>query len=675
MLLETLTQAASKACLGVALLIIAGATSPSMAAPRRFSAEDLPGIVRITDPQISPDNKTVAVVVSRANLVDDRWDNELTLADIATRQLRAVTHGQPTAGSPRWSPSGEKIAYLAEDPAKTPQIFVAPAAGGDAVQVTHSKTAVTLFAWRPDGLGFAYAADEAPPERTGEAKFDDGFEVGNNNYTERSRRLPTHLWTLNLADGATKRLTSGDWSIPHFVPPGAPPSQINWTRDGRSVVFLKADTALTGDVDSARLMAVDVATGAVRPLAPATAPQDHPMLSPDGGRLAYISARDGHRASEDAAWVTSLAGGQPTEVSHNLDHHLTLAGWSPDGKSLVVTGPDGTRTHMWVQTIGGAAKAVELGALDPSGQVAVGQAGGIAFAATDPTQPAELFYLPKPGAKPIQLSHLQTVTDGVVLGRQETVQWSNDNLSLDGVLTYPPDYVPGKKLPLVLYIHGGPVATSEESFSPSSQILAAQGWLVFEPNYRGSSNHGNAVQIAIHNDSSAGPGRDIMAGLATLTARGIVDEKRIAVSGWSYGGQMTSWLIGAYPEVWRAAVAGAPVTDLVDQYSLSDNNTLRAAAYGPSPFVGDVMKAYQSQSPITFAWRMKAPTLIMSDVGDWRVVTTEAYKLYHALRDNNVPVKFIAYPVPGHSPADPIRARDVWRRWTAWLSPYLAEGG
>ena len=127
--------------------------------------------------------------------------------------------------------------------------------------------------------------------------------------------------------------------------------------------------------------------------------------------------------------------------------------------------------------------------------------------------------------------------------------------------------------------------------------------------------------------------------------------------------------------VWRAAVTGAPVTDLVDQYTLSDNNVLRAAAYGLSPFVGDNMKAYKAQSPISQAWRVKAPTLIMSDVGDWRVTTTQAYKLYHALKDNKTPVSFIAYPVPGHSPADPIRYRDVWRRWTAWLAPRLAGSG
>ncbi len=183
-----------------------------------------------------------------------------------------------------------------------------------------------------------------------------------------------------------------------------------------------------------------------------------------------------------------------------------------------------------------------------------------------------------------------------------------------------------------------------------AQIFAAQGWLVLEPNYRGSNNLGNAFETAIVRDAGSGPGRDVMAGVEMLKKRGIVDESSMVVGGWSYGGFMTSWLIGNYPDVWKAAVAGAPVTDLVDQYTLSDNNVQRASGYGPSPFVADNLKSYAAQSPISYAWKIKAPTLIMSDVGDWRVTTTQAYKLYHALKDNNVPVKFIAYPVPGHSP-------------------------
>jgi dipeptidyl aminopeptidase/acylaminoacyl peptidase len=658
----------------VILFAVAGvaiAAGAQVASARTLSPDDLPRIVRVTDPQISPDGRTVAIVVSRANLKEDRWDAELDLVDVATHRLRVMTRERAGVSSPRWSPDGGQIAFLAEDSDKKAQVFLLDTAGGDARQLTHGKSAVSLLAWKSDGLALAYAAVDEEAERKDEARFDDAFEVGNNNYTERSRRPATHLWVVSTADGAARRLTQGAWSLPSHLPPTGPASQIEWTPDGGSLVFVKADSPITGDSATGRIAIVDVASGAVRLFSSTDTEQSEPRLSPDGRQIAYGFERDGKRENEAAVYVAPVLGGPTVDAAHALDRAVSLVGWAPDGRSLLLTGNEGARSVFWMQPLGGSARRLDLGELNPSGGAFVGRDGAIAFTATDRAHPAELYYLPRAGAAPVRLTQLQSVTDGVTLGRQETVRWTSDGAPVVGVLTYPPDYTPGRKLPLVLYIHGGPTAASLESFSPGPQILAAHGWLVFEPNYRGSNNAGNAFETAIVHDAGAGPGRDVMAGVAQLEQKGLVDETRIAVSGWSYGGYMTSWLLGAYPSVWRAAVAGAPVTDLVDQYTLSDNNIQRSAAYGPSPFVGDNMKAYAAQSPITYAWRIKAPTLIMSDVGDWRVTTTQAYKLFHALKDNNVPVRFIAYPVPGHSPADPIRARDVYRRWTAWLAQYL----
>ena len=641
---------------------------------RRFSADDLTKIVRVGDQQISPDGKTISIVVGRANLKDDRWDSEIDVVDVATKELRVMTRDRVGAGSVRWSPTGDRIAYLAQDNDKKAQIYVMPVHGGESVQLTHSKTPVTVLAWRPDGQALAYAAADEEPERKDEAKFEDAFEVGNNSYLERATARPVHLWTVTVG-GLTKRLTSGSWSLPVHMAPSGPPSAIAYTPDGRGIVFVKAESPITGDADSARVQLVDVATGAVRALTKSAVTEGNPVLSPDGTMVAYGSSRDGKRGNEETVFVAPVTGGAGRDVAAGLDRGIGGSAWMPDGKALLVSANDGTTVGYWVQPLDGPAKRVTMGALCPSPGMNVGKDGAVALTATDATHPPELFYTARVGDPPVQMTHLQTATDGMTLGRQETLTWKSDKLEVDGVLTYPPDYMAGKKYPMVLYIHGGPTATSLETFSTAAQILAAQGWLVLEPNYRGSNNEGNAFETAIVNDASAGPGRDIIAGVKAVEARGIVDEKRIAVSGWSYGGQMTAWMIGNYSEVWRAAVAGAPVTDLVDQYSLSDNNVERAEHYGPSPFVGDNLKSYAVQSPISYAWRVKAPTLIMSDVGDWRVTTTQAYKLFHALKDNGVTVKFVAFPVPGHSPADPVRSRDVWRRWTGWLAQYLNEPG
>ncbi len=210
------------------------------------------------------------------------------------------------------------------------------------------------------------------------------------------------------------------------------------------------------------------------------------------------------------------------------------------------------------------------------------------------------------------------------------------------------------------------------AFSARVQWLASHGWVVFQPNYRGSDNLGNDHQAAIWNDSGAGPGRDVMSGVDLLIQRGIADPSRMAVSGWSYGGYMTVWLLGNYPDRWRAAVAGTSVTDHIDQYVLSDIHSSVATYYGGSPFTDPKrLQAYREQAPITYATRIKAPTLVLSDTGDQRVPITESFILYHVLRDNGVKTKFIAYPVAGHSPSDPVHRRDRDRRWAAWLQEHL----
>ena len=234
---------------------------------------------------------------------------------------------------------------------------------------------------------------------------------------------------------------------------------------------------------------------------------------------------------------------------------------------------------------------------------------------------------------------------------------------------YPPNFSNDKKYPLVLLVHPGPNAASTTAFSMLSRLIAARGYVVFEPNYRGSDNLGNAYERAIFNDAGDGPSRDVMAGIDAVKRLGFVDESKIAVSGWSYGGYMTTWLIGHY-QIWKAAVAGASVTDWNEDYNLSDMGPLFRYGFKGSPWLG-YRNDYVAQSPIASASQIRTPTLILGDTGDSRVPITESYQLYHALKDNGVPVKFVAYPVPGHFPGDPVRSQDVYRRWLDWLDQYL----
>jgi dipeptidyl aminopeptidase/acylaminoacyl peptidase len=276
-----------------------------------------------------------------------------------------------------------------------------------------------------------------------------------------------------------------------------------------------------------------------------------------------------------------------------------------------------------------------------------------------------------PDAKPRRLTDFNAWAGDVAWGKLERITWKTDAFEADGVLGLPPGFSADKRYPLVLLIHGGPQASSKLSFSSLAQLMAAEGWVVFQPNYRGSDNLGNAYQVAIRNDAGAGPGRDVMAGVAMLRARPYVDKTRTAVTGWSYGGFMTSWLIGNYPNEWRAAMAGAPVTSWEDMYNFADGSVAIRYSFGGSPWTEERMKAYRDQSPITYATRIKTPTLVMSNMEDFRVPPTQAFALYRAMKDNGVETEFIGFQGRTHASADPVNSRERARLWVDWVRRHL----
>ena len=662
----------------LSVLFLAAASGLSAA---RFAIESVGKIVRVADPQISPDGKTIALVVSRTNFDEDRYDPELVLIDVATRTQRVMTRDRRGLTQPRWSPNGSQLAFLATADGK-PQVFLLSVDGGDAWQLTKSATGVQQFAWRPGAVSqIAYVATDEAPKVTGEERHNHAFEIRNNHFLLQEAPRPAHVWLI-AADGkgAPRRLTSGDWTLPLSLPPGPPSSPLSWSPDGKQLAVVRVATPYTGDSDKSAIQLLDVDTGALRAFSGRTRLEGDPLFSPDGRRLAHWYPRDGETKNVGEIYLGPATGGDTASVTRALDRNVARALWMPDGNSMLVSANDGTTTALWIQPIDhGKARRIDMGTVVATApfwlDASVGPKGEIALTGSEPGRPAEMYYLASPDAKLQRMTDFNRETAALDLGKSETIHWDCDTFHMDGVVTYPPDFVATKKYPLVLYIHGGPRSASKEAFSSRSQLLAAQEWIVFEPNYRGSDNLGNAFQAGIWNDAGKGPGRDVMAGVAVLKKRGFIDTARMAVSGWSYGGYMTTWLLGNYPSEWRAAVAGAAVTDWLDQYNYGDANVRRGAAFGGSPYTDDGKRldAYREQSPITYASKIKAPTLILSDTGDYRVPITQSFQLYHVLTDKGVTTQFIAYPVTGHSPADPVHSRDIDRRWIAWLSKYLGQ--
>ncbi|MBI3210273.1 MAG: S9 family peptidase [Candidatus Solibacter usitatus] len=642
----------------------------------RFDINTPGRIVRLSDPQISPDGKSIAVIVSRSNFEENRTDANLVLIDVASRQQRTLTRDRRGVAQPRWSPTGNRLGFLATVDGKT-QIHILPFDGGDAFALTRTPQGVQQFSWSPDGKRIAFVTFDDPPKVEGVERHNKSFEAAHNDFLTTTHPRPSHLWIIASDGGNASRITSGNWTLPISFPPSPPAAPLSWTPDGKSVTIVKVATPYSGDFNQSTVQVLDVASGAMRQLTSHKTDEGQPLISPDGQYVAYWYPRDGQSKNVNEVMVAPFAGGEGRSVTRPLDRNVQRAIWMADSRSLLVSANDGTGVAMWIQPVDGPAKRIQTGKVVPTTgfwlDASVNPQGRIAFVGSEPMWPAELYFVESAAAGPVRLTEFNKEIAAMELGRPESIQWKGpDGLQMDGVVTYPPGFQAGRKYPLVLYVHGGPRSASKEAFSNYAQLFSAQGWVVFEPNYRGSDNLGNAFQSAIWNNAGDGPGRDVMSGVDLLKRRGFVDDTRIAVSGWSYGGYMTSWLIGHYPDVWRAAVAGAAVTDWMDQYNLGDANVRRGTAFGGSPYTDAArMAEYRKQSPMAEASRIKTPTLILATTGDYRVPISQSYRLYNALRDNGVPVRFFAYPVAGHSPTDPVHTRDVMRRWVDWLQTYL----
>ena len=646
-------------------------------AETRFTLDLARRIVNVSSPRVSPDGRLVAFVVTRPDYADDRNQSELWLAELPSGTPRPLTFERRHVAAPRWSPDGRTLAFLAPDSAETDQVWLMPMGGGDARRITRSKTDVQHYAWRPDGAAIAYAAADEEPKREGEAKHLATMVVGDQDLFLRAPMRPQHVWLQAIDTTAARRLTSGSWSLELVLPPGSAPSELSWSPDGKQIAFARVPAPQSGRFDSVSVRVLDVASGAIRPLTGAERFQNNPEWSPDGRSILYVYPREGRG---DLGWMTEIhvapaAGGAGRSLTRALDRQFFGAEWMPGGKSVLVAANDLAGVGLWTQPLEGAAKRVPTGDLVINGafgyEVTVSPKGAIVFAATTADRPSELYVLDSPAARPRRLTDFNGWAKGVAWGREERVTWKNDQFDEDGVLVYPPNFSATASYPLVLLVHGGPQASSKTSFSPLAQLMAAEGWLVFQPNYRGSDNLGNAYMAAITADAGAGPGRDVMAGIAELRRRPYVSAAKPAVTGWSYGGYMTTWLIGTYPDAWQSAVAGAPVSNLIDEYDLSDGNVSWRYAMGGSPWTGDREKLYREQSPITYVRQVKTPTLVMSLVEDFRVPPSQALAYYRALKDNGVETEYIAFPGRGHNPRDPLHQLERSRLWLDWVKRHM----
>src|SRR5579884_842866 len=639
---------------------------PAQAASKPFSLDDVARIASFSDAQISPDGKKIAVVLSRPDMKADKTRSQLELVDVATGAMRVLTPTRDRISSPQWSEDGTQLAFVAslgEGKSAKAQVWILPMDGGEARAVTKAENGVEDYSLRPDGKALAYITEDTPRDKKALDEHHDLFVVGDNDFLAQAAPVPSHVWTQELSERAKpKRLTSGKPSE------GGP---LSWSHDGRYLVFDRApDEYATAHFLLSHSVVYDTASGSAHDIGNVGGA----TFAPEGLQIAYLQGKNGSRAVQNDLMIATEPSAQARALAPEVDRDAQWFAWMPHAQAIAFGAADRTTRGLWIAREGEPANRVELGGVEfESGSVA--SDGAVAFTGATAQDPSEVYYLaPQTHAlRKLTAENAWIANERTIVPAREFT-WTNEGFREDGALTYPAGYVAGRKYPLALVIHGGPTqASSGVAFSPLAQELANHGMFVLQPNYRGSDNLGFAYADAmIGPEVYIGAGRDVVAGVKALEATGMIDVARVGVSGWSGGGWMTSWLITNYPSMWTAAVSGAAVNDCVVQYSLEDITDYLPALFGGlTPWRGDGMAAYRRNSPITYVSRVRAPTLILSDTGDYRVPEPEAYEFFKALRDQGKTVQFVAIPAYGHFPSDPVRRIDTYKRWATWLEARL----
>jgi dipeptidyl aminopeptidase/acylaminoacyl peptidase len=631
----------------------------------------------VNSPQISPDGKRVIYEQSRTNWENNSFDTELWIADAATGQRHLLTVRAGSSSSAAWSPDGKWIAFtsdrpaaLKDSPAGKRQIYVMPADGGDAQQITKMEAGIGDFEWAPDSQHIAFAAEGAEPKTMKDRKeyFGD-YRVIHADYQM------AHLWLVDVpqADAAgrfakpvdPKQLTKDDFSVNSF----------SFSPDGKRIAFsAQRDPDLISGF-SADIYTVTVPDGTVKKIVDTPGPDENPHWSPDGKQIAYNTA-NGNKYffyTDQRIAVVSADGGIPQVLTAEFDEDPNLERWATEGiyfsalqkmsASLFLLDP-ATR----------AIRKIEM----PGSSVAGGFSFSkdfktVAYRGTGENRFGEIYVSSPSGGAPVQITHAADQLSGFTLAHREIVNWkSGDGTAIEGVLYKPADFDPHKKYPLLVVIHGGPTGIDMPFINPDRyypiERFVARGALVLRPNYRGSAGYGEAFRSLNVRNLGVGDYADVISGVDYLIGQGFVDKDRVGSMGWSEGGYISAF-ITASSDRFKAVSVGAGISDWMTYYANTDITPFTPMYLHATPW--DDPDIYAKTSPIHYIAKAQTPTLIQQGSNDRRVPVPDSFELRQALEDRGIPVKMVLYEGFGHGINKPRQQRAVMQENELWFNHYF----
>ena len=655
---------------GLALVPALGAQAPAPPASLRpFSLDDLSRVRDVREPQISPDGAWVAYTVSTSDTAEDRSTSAVWMASWDGSRNVRLTTSKSGEHTPRWSPDGRWLAFLSSRDDDHTQLWLLDRLGGEGRKATTLPSDVDDYVWAPDGRRIALVAedaDTAKPKTPPPIVIDRfQFKQDERGYLGKQRR---HLYLLDVESGKTAMLTSGVYD--ELLPA--------WSPDGKSLAFVSRRRP-DFDRDSNWDLYVIAAGGggaAPRQLTTFEGPdndpdtESRPAWSPDGHSLAYLQGgplKLLYYAVQKLAVVPG-AGGAPHILTAALDRNVASPVWSGDGSSITFLLEDDRAVGLArVPAAGGAIERLVSGPRVVSAFTA-GANGKLAVLVSTPLAPAEVFALDGSTLRPLSRQNDEWLAR-VTLGGVEPITFkSRDGTAVNGFAVKPPDFVPGKRYPTILRIHGGPVSQYQNEFDSQLQTLAGHGYLVVVANPRGSSGRGERFSTAIFADWGNKDAQDVLAAVDYAVAQGLADPARLGVGGWSYGGILTNYVI-AQDQRFKAAVSGASIANVLAGYGTDQYVREYEVELGVPWKTADTW--VKLSFPFLHADRITTPTLFLCGDKDFNVPLLNSEQMYQALRSLGVETQLVIYPGQHHGINKPSYRRDRLERYLAWYDKYL----
>ncbi len=631
------------------------------------TVEDLMRLRSAGSPRISPDGRRVAYTITETDFDQDAYVSQIWLGDIASGQSIQMTRGKRSSSGPAWSPDGRWIAFTSSRADDKSQVFAISPDGGEAVQLTKAETGVNGFDWSPDGRTIAFtAADPVSDEAKARKDYYDDFEVVRREYT------PAHLWTVDVAEALKapqqgRRRTSGrSFTVQGF----------DWSPDGAKIAFsgpINTDLVNSGTSD---LYVLDLSNDAVRKIVDQPRPDTSPLWSPDGRTILFstVMGRRQYVAINSALAAVPAEGGAIRPLTGAFDENAGAVAWT--GTGIYFSAMQKTAAHLFrldpeslaIERLSGPDAAMVSGfSFSKDGRRA-------AFNAATPTAMPEICVTEFPW-NPRVLTRMTDQAAGFILGSREVISWkSRDGTTIEGVLIKPAEFDPAKKYALLCVIHGGPTGVdrpallSGDSRYYPSDIWVARGALILKVNYRGSAGYGARFRGLNYRNLGVGDAWDVLSGVEALIKKGWVDAARVGCMGWSQGGYISAFLTTS-STAFKAISVGAGISNWATYYYNTDITPFTIQYLGADPAADPAI--YAKTSPMTYINKAATPTLIQHGEFDRRVPIPNAYELRQGLTDRGVAVEMVVYKGYGHGITKPKSMRAVMEHNLAWFGHYI----